>query len=73
MIRQTHTYAILPLSPAAYQEIREKLLAAGYGHAVHDRNDPAPHSGECIDMHGLAVQSEKEETNGAVAAKAAGA
>jgi hypothetical protein len=29
-MRTTHTYALLPVSQAAYDEIREKLMAAGY-------------------------------------------
>ena len=42
----THTYVILP-------EIADKLSAAGYGHAFHQRAD-----GVVIDMHGIAVQAE---------------
>jgi hypothetical protein len=45
----THTYAILKLSRAAYDEIAEKLRAASYDHAF---------DGELIDMHGLAVSPE---------------
>jgi hypothetical protein len=59
-LRQTHTYVILPLSPAAYREIRAKLLEAGYVHAVQDVGTPE----ERIDMHGLAVQRELEEDHG---------
>lgn len=47
MSRSTHTYAILEVSPAAYDEIRAKLEAAGYEHAFHDG---------LVDMHGLALQ-----------------
>ena len=54
-IRQTHTYAILEVSPAAYQEIRAKLEAAGHEQAFHDEDD-----GEVIDMHGIALQEEEE-------------
>lgn len=50
MTRATHTYAVLEISAAAYAEIRAKLLAAGYWHAVHDGTDR-----EVIDMHGIAV------------------
>ena len=32
----THTYAVLELTANAYTEIRDKLLAAGYDHAVLD-------------------------------------
>jgi hypothetical protein len=50
-IRQTHTYAVLEISAAAYNEIKAKLEAAGYDHAFHE-ND---RHGEVIDMHGIAV------------------
>jgi len=56
-MRQTHTYVILPLSAAAYREIRAKLLNAGYAHAFHDVDTPE----EVIDMHGIAIQREPEE------------
>jgi hypothetical protein len=56
-LRQTHTYVILPLSAAAYREIRAKLRDAGYDHAFQDVGAPS----EVIDMHGLAVQCEREE------------
>jgi hypothetical protein len=48
---------ILPLSPAAYREIRAKLEGAGYAHAFLDVGTPE----EVIDMHGLAVQRVPEE------------
>ena len=48
---------ILPLSAAAYREIRATLLAAGYEHAFHDVDTPE----EVIDMHGIAIQREPEE------------
>jgi hypothetical protein len=47
----THSYAMLAISPAAYREIREKLLAAGYGDQFHERNGAA-----WIDMHGIAIK-----------------
>lgn len=56
-LRQTHTYVILPLSPAAYREIRAKLREAGYDHAFQDMGTPD----EVIDMHGIAVQREPDE------------
>ncbi len=43
----THTYALLELSQAAYDEIRAKLEEAGYQHTFHEENR--------IDMHGIAV------------------
>jgi hypothetical protein len=46
-MRQTHTYVTMQLSAAAYAEIKEKMVAAGYDH-VFGRD------GE-IDMHGIAV------------------
>lgn len=42
----THTYAVLDVSRAAYDEIRRKLDAAGYQHAF---------DGDVIDMHGIAL------------------
>jgi len=50
----THTYAILDVSSAAYEEIRQKLAEAGYEHAFNDDGDGR----ECIDMHGVALRSE---------------
>lgn len=47
-MRTTHTYAILEVSAAAYEEIRALLEAAGYQHAFHD---------DVIDMHGIALQA----------------
>lgn len=44
----TYTYAILEISDAAYQEIKQKLTDAGYEHAFHE---------DVIDMHGIAVKS----------------
>lgn len=55
MTRSTHTYAVLEISKAAYEEIREKLEAAGYGNQFHNEGRE-----ELIDMHGIAVQSEEE-------------
>ena len=51
------TAVILPLSAAAYREIRATLLAAGYGHAFQDIGTRE----EVIDMHGIAVQREPDE------------
>ena len=47
----THTYAELEVSKAVYEEIRGKLLAAGYDHAFNNG---------VIDMHGIALVEEKE-------------
>ena len=46
----TYTYVELELSPAAYDEIRAKLEAAGYQHAIG-------HDG-AIDLRGLAATRE---------------
>lgn len=51
-LKTTHTYTVLQISRAAYDEIRGKLLDADYGHALH-REDGF----ELIDMHGIAVQA----------------
>jgi hypothetical protein len=48
------TFAILEVSAATYAEIREKLVEAGYAHAVERDHE----SRECIDMHGLVVRPE---------------
>ena len=52
-MRSTYTYAILDLSPSAFEEIRSKLLAAGYGDQFHQERGRA-----VIDMHGIAVASD---------------
>ncbi len=49
----THTYATLEVSAAAYEEIKSKLLAAEYQHAINDEGE--------IDMHGIALVREKDE------------
>ena len=56
MSRATYTYAVLPVSPDVYREIRERLEAAGYEHAFHQGGD-----GEVIDMHGIALRSIPKE------------
>lgn len=45
----SHTYSVLEVSQAVYDEIRKKLEEAGYEHAFHD---------DLIDMHGIAVKAE---------------
>jgi hypothetical protein len=57
-MRTTHTYALLAVSEAAYEEIKSKLEAAGCQHAFHD-NPEAPASPR-IDMHGIALVPEVE-------------
>ncbi len=56
-MKSTRTYALLEVSPAAYAEIRAKLMAAGYEHAFH-----VDERGEAIDMHGIALSADKEST-----------
>lgn len=55
-MRTTHTYAKLVVSPATYDEVRGKLLAAGYEHALLSEDD-----GEVIDMHGIGLEREARE------------
>jgi hypothetical protein len=55
----TYTYVILPISPAAYAEIRRKLTDAGYTDQFHDDRDG---DGVVIDMHGIALSEEREKT-----------
>lgn len=43
----THTYALLEVSPATYDEVAEKLKAADYDHAFVEG---------AIDMHGIGLQ-----------------
>jgi hypothetical protein len=50
-MRQTHTYAILPISESSFNEIWSKLEEAGYQHAfIQDREE-----GPVIDMAGIAL------------------
>ena len=55
MIRSTYTYITMEVSSAAYEEIRKKLLDAGYNDAVHDGDDVK----EVLDMRGIALVEEK--------------
>jgi hypothetical protein len=50
----THTYAILEISQAAFDEIKTKLEAAGYQHAF----EPNAQDVALIDMHGIALKSD---------------
>ena len=50
----SHTYAIVPVSQATFDEIKAKLLGAGYEDQLHE--DP---EGLILDMHGLALQVEE--------------
>lgn len=58
----THTYAILEVSAAAYEEIKAKLTAADYEHQFHEDDGHL-----VIDMNGIALQNEadgKQKTSG---------
>lgn len=49
----THTYAILKVSRASFDEIKAKLEAAGYqDQFIEENSEPL-----AIDMHGIALQS----------------
>jgi len=52
----THTFAILGISKAAYEEIRELLKSAGYEHAIMQQVGR-----EVIDMHGIAISIQSPE------------
>lgn len=47
MSRTTHTYALLEVSPGAYDEITDRLRYYGWEAAINDEGE--------IDMHGLAL------------------
>ena len=49
----SHTFVKLAISQAAYDEIEEKLRAAGYDHVFMED--------KAIDMHGIAVVPESAE------------
>jgi hypothetical protein len=56
----THTYVVLPVSAAAFEEIKRKLTEAGYSHAFGEHG---------IDMHGLVVAPEKAMTTEEIEAR----
>src|SRR5262245_44629824 len=58
-IKQTHTYSILEISRSAYDEIKDKLIEAGYQHAVMKEGER-----EVIDMHGIAIAQEDGKLDG---------
>lgn len=61
----THTFALLPVSQSAYDEIRDKLLDVGYDHTLTPV--AGDKGGQCItaiDMHGVGlipIQQEDED------------
>jgi hypothetical protein len=52
ILRSTHTLAILNISAEAYEEIKNKLLVAGYDHVF---------DGPTIDMHGIGLEVISED------------
>lgn len=63
MPRITHTFVVLDVSKAAYDEIAAKLKAAGYGHVFHLEYG----HGVVMDMQGIAIANEewpKDEKGG---------
>lgn len=55
LLRTTHTFVLLDVPYEMYNLVREKLIAAGYDHAVDDTE-------KTLDMHGIALTP--EEANG---------
>lgn len=54
----THTYAVLQVSATVYDEVKQKLEAAGYSHAFHTHEgEPTP----TIDMHGIGLTRGAED------------
>lgn len=49
----TYTYAVLDVSPAVYEEVKELLFTAGYQHAFREGDERGP----VIDMHGIALRA----------------
>ena len=56
----TYTYVVMPLSEAAFEEIRNKMVEAGYNHVFKDSG----YHGTVIDMHGIAVAKDQLEGEG---------
>jgi len=50
---QTHTYAIMKVSKATYDEIERLLQEAGYDHAIMEDG--------ALDMHGIAIAHPQED------------
>jgi hypothetical protein len=55
----THTYAVLAVDAATYEDIQQRLLTCGYGHVFHED----PEHGTVIDMAGIALAKEDNVTN----------
>lgn len=52
----TYTFAIMEVSKETYEEIKRKMIEAGYDHAFVDMSD-----GPIIDMHGIGIQAKPEQ------------
>lgn len=50
-LNMTRTYAEMEVSAAVHEEVKQRLIAAGYNHALHD-------DGATLDMHGIALTIE---------------
>lgn len=44
----SHSYALMPIPKAVFDDVRGRLKEAGYDHAIHDE-------GKTLDMHGVAL------------------
>jgi len=51
----TYTYAIMGVSESTYNEIKAKLEAGGYQHALHEDSKGVI----VLDMHGIALAKEE--------------
>lgn len=51
----SHTYTILDVSPATYDEICAKLLRTGYGGQMYGEPEGV------MDMHGIALRRAEDE------------
>jgi hypothetical protein len=58
-IRTTRTYAVMDVSKALFDEVHQKLLAAGYQQAIHSEGD----SRIVLDMHGIALAQSDEDND----------
>lgn len=52
MMQSTHTYVTLEVSESAYEEVKQKLLAAECGHCLNSDGE--------IDMTGIALVTESK-------------
>lgn len=52
----TYTFAIMHVSEQTYEEIKRKMLEAGYNHVFHSHHD-----GPVIDMVGIAIQADPKQ------------